>query len=251
MSKRIYLVLAVLSVALLVPIVATAQQPEPPIYTSVALWNVPRAQWADFTAFLDKNGRPVLERMFANGTIVSWGTFATVFHQENGFTHGTWYATTSIAAGQRVLDELLKLPPNPATLGARHRDHLFRSLIHRGRATGPRSGYLSVAAFEAQPGRGGEWLELWKRYFQPMYDDWLANGTISLYEVEVEQVHTENPNWRFIVTVAPDAEALDKMTAGISALFEKNPTLGAAFAPLSVPGAHWDYLARVANYAHK
>lgn len=251
MSKKTSLVLAMLCLLLAAPVVASAQQQEAPIYTSVALWNVPRAQWADFTAFWEKNGRPVLERMYADGTIVSWGRFATVVHEENGYTHGTWYAATSIAALQRVLEELLKLPPNPAAAGAKHRDHLFRSLIHRGRATGPTSGYVSVAAFQVQPGRGGEWLDLWKRYFQSMYDEWLANGTISMYEVEVEQIHTESPNWRYIVTVAPKAEALDKMTAGIGVLFEKNPTLGAAFAPLSVPGAHWDYLARVVAFAQK
>lgn len=251
MSTKMHLVFAMLCLLLVAPIVASAQQQEAPIYTYVALWNVPRAQWADFTAFREKNNRPVLERMYADGTIVSWGSFATVVHEENGYTHGTWYAATSIAALQRVLEELLKLPPNPAAAGAKHRDHLLRSLVHRRRTTSTTSGYLSVAAFQAQPGRGGEWLDLWKRYFQPMYDEWLAKGTISAYEVEVEQIHTENPNWRYIVTVAPNAEALDKITAAISALFEKNPTLGAAFAPLSVPGAHWDYLARVSAFTQK
>ena len=175
----------------------------------------------------------------------------TVVHEVDGFTHGIWWEATSIAAIERVREELIKLPPSPAITGAKHRDHLFRSLIYRRRATGTTSGYVSVAAFQVQPGRGSEWLDLWKRYFQPIYDEWLANGTISMYEVEIEQIHTENPNWRYIVTVAPNAEALDKIAAGITALFEKNPTLGAAFVPLSVPGAHWDYLARVAAFAQK
>lgn len=48
---------------------------KPPIYTYVAEWSVPRAQWAD----MDKNAdaeKPLMEKMVADGTIVSYGTYS-------------------------------------------------------------------------------------------------------------------------------------------------------------------------------
>jgi len=255
MSKRIYLVLAVLLVGLLVPLVATAQQPEPPVYTFVALWNVPRAQWAEFTAFWEKNARPVLDRLQADGTIIGYGSFASVVHTEEGYTHGNFWETTSLAAVERALGELLKLPPNPASLGARHRDRLFRSLIYRARAASG-SGYVWVSATQVKPGKGREARELWEKYSKPTYDELLANGTISLYKLEVEHVHTESPGWRGVVYVAPSADAVDKVRAAFLALEQKrsseeNRAIGDAFAEVTVAGAHWDFFARVTNYAHK
>ena len=256
MSRRIYLVLAVLCMALLVPLVATAQQQETPVFTFVALWNVPRAQWGDFTAFAEKNTRPILDRLLADGTLVGWGNFNTVVHTEDGYTHGAWFAASSIAAIERALGELLKLPPNPAALGARHRDHLFRTLIHRARTVNAANGYLWVSALQVKPGKGQEWRDLWEKYTKATYDELQANGTLASYEVEVEQVHTESPAWRFIVYVAPSADAVDKVRAAMAALGEKRSaeerrTISAAFEEVVVPGAHWDYFAHVQNYAHK
>ncbi len=256
MSKRVYLVLGVLLVALLVPFVATAQQPEAQSFTFVALWNVPRAQWAEFTAFWEKNTRPVLDRLLADGTIVGYGNFATVVHTEDGFTHGGWWETTSIAAVERALGELLKLPPNPATIGARHRDHLFRNVSFRARSMQATSGYLWVSVSQVQPGKAREWRELWDKYTKATYDELQANGTISGYWVEVEHVHTQNPGWRYIAYVAPSADAVDKVREAFAALErkrspEENRAIGAAFADVIVPGSHWDYFARVTNYAHK
>ncbi len=256
MSRRIYLVLAVLCMALLVPLVATAQQQETPVFTFVALWNVPRAQWAEFTAFAEKNNRPILERLLADGTLVGWGNFNTVVHTEDGYTHGGWFAATSIAGIERALGEFLKLPPNPATLGARHRDHLFRSLIYKARAASPTSGYLWVSTTQVKPGKGREWRELWEKYTKPVLDELQANGTLSSYFVEEEHVHTESPSWRYSGYVAPSADAVDKVWAAIVALGQKRTAeersaIGDAFAEVTVAGAHRDFFARVSNYAHK
>ncbi len=263
MSRRISLVLAVLSVALLVPFLATAQQPEAQTFTFVALWNIPRAQWAEFTAFGDKNTRPVLDRLLADGTIVGYGNFASVVHTEEGYTHGSFWETTSLAEVERALGELLKLPPNPATLGARHRDHLFRNVSYRSRSTqatspamGGASGYLWVSVLQVQPGKAREWRELWDKYTKPTYDELQTNGTISGYWVEVEHVHTQNPGWRYIAYVAPSADAVDKVREAFAALErkrspEENRAIGAAFADVIAPGSHWDFFGRVSNYAHK
>ncbi|MFQ5817547.1 MAG: hypothetical protein ACE5H2_06280 [Terriglobia bacterium] len=250
MSRRIYLLVALLCLPLLAPLVATAQQEEP-LFTYVSDWNIPRAQWAEFTAYGEENLHPVLERLLADGTIVAWGNFVTEVHLENGRTHGAWWSARSIAGIERVLAELRKLPPIAGVAGAKHYDYLLRSPIHRGRATGRTSGYLWVSAVKVRPGKEREWYELWEKYFKPAHDEWLANGTILMYQVEIEVVHTENPRWRDIVYVFPSAEAIDKVDAAYAAVLQKNPALEVALRKVIVQGTHRDFFARLLSYAHK
>ena len=243
--------------ALFAPPTASAQQQEQPMYTFVALWGVPRAQWTAYTQWIENQTRPVFERMFKDGTIVSWGAFETIVHQEGGYTHGAWWTASSVAAIERTLKELLKLPPNPAAAaGAKHRDYLYRSLIYRTKGPGAGTGYIEVNASQVQPGKGQEWRELFDKYTKPTLDELLANGTITHYELQVEDYHTENPGWRWGVTFLPNADAIDKVNAAFRALGEKRSAeerraIGDAFRDVTVPGAHWDYVARVTNYQTK
>lgn len=252
MLRRIPLLLGGLALCLLVPVTAAAQQQprEPDVYTYVAQWGVARAQWAAATAQFDRLVRPVLERRVADGTLVGWGRFETVVHEENGMTHGNWWTATSIAGLERVREELIKLPPNPALAGASHSDLLLRSLISRGGATAPSSGYLWVAAFQVQPGKGQEWRDLWDRHVKPVFDELLASGAISSYSVDVEHVHTQNPGWRYIVYVAPNAEGVDKVRAGLVPFFQNRAVMD-EFNSVLVPGAHWDYFARIPAMGQK
>lgn len=249
MSRRVFFFLALLYL----PLLAHAQQAEPTVYTNVVLWTIPRAQWDEFVAFGEKNARPIFERRMADGTLVAWGTFATVVHTEDGYTHGSWYSATSVAALERVRDELIKLPPNPAILAAtRHRDHLLSSLSRKTRlASG--SGYLDVSLVHVKPGKGEEWRELWDKYIKPEADGLLANGTITYYEIQDEDVHTEDPGLRFEVIIYPSAEARDQADAAFFQKLsqEEIETIRAAFREVTVPGAHRDYFARIANYALK
>jgi hypothetical protein len=254
MLRRTYLLFTVLCL-LLAPAVAPAQQQQD-VYTFVAEWAVPRDQWDAYASFNEKNARPVLERMYANGTLVSWGNFATIVHDEAGITHGVWFQATSIANIERVLAELLKLPPNPAVAGAKHRDYLLRSLVRNARASGPTGGYLWVSATQVKPGKGQEWRDLWDKYTKPLYDELLANGTITYYELEVEQVHTDDSGWRYLVYIAPTVDGLDKIRAAIVARNQKrspeeNRAIGNEFAEVTVAGAHRDFFARVLSYALK
>jgi hypothetical protein len=256
MPKQIFLLLVTLLLAQAAPVVISAQQQEPPTFTMVSEWVIPRAQWAEYEASTKKNAQPVFEKFLADGTIISWGTYATVVHQEDRETHGSWFETTSLDNIQKVLAELAKLPPNPIVNGVKHHDFLMRAPLHRSRAASGSNAYLWVSTTQVQPGKGEEWRELFDKYNKPVYDELLTNGTISAYWVEVEQVHTDNPNWRNVVYVAPNADALDKVGAAFQAAGQKrgpdaNRAVGRAFADVSVAGAHRDYFARVISYGQK
>ena len=252
MTRQLLLSIIVLLVLVLTPLASTAQQQEPTIYTYIAHWNVPRAQWAEATANVEEDVRPIMERMLADGTIESWGNEVRIIHEENGTTHGTWWAATSITGLERVLEELVNLPANPVLDNAGHHDHLLQSIVHRGTTTALTSGYFSVSINKLQPGSGQAWRQLWEKYFKPTYDELLDNGTILSYEVSSQYVHTEDPRWRYVWTVTPNAEAQDKVEAAFNAVFEKDGTaIRAAFGSVSIRSEHRDVFGRVLNYAHK
>ena len=113
MNKRISILLTAFALLLLAPLAALAQQQEePPTFTYVSEWAIPRAQWPEYQAAREKNTKPIFDKMLADGTIISWGMYVTVVHDESGITHGTWYEATSIAALERVVGELIKLTPS-------------------------------------------------------------------------------------------------------------------------------------------
>lgn len=255
MYRRIYLLLTMTLVLLLIPFVATAQQREAREYTFVGLWSIPQDKWDAFTAYWDENYRPILERMSADGTIMGWGRAENAVQRENGFTHVTWWEATSVAGIERVRVQILKLPLNPATAGARHREYLFLPLMRRTHATRATSGYLWINSYEVQPRKGEEWRERWWQDSKPIYDELLANGTISYWAVGFEIVHTENTNVRYVVYIAPTVDAIDKVHEAMLVRQQKRTPEETrairALPEVTVSGTHRDFFARVPIYTHK
>ena len=259
MARRSTFILFALSLTLLAPIQAVAQQaqPEPPVFTFNPEWTVPRTMWDTLGMSFDRDIRPVLERRLADGTLLSWGRYQTVVHQPNGSTDGFWWSATSIAALERIIGELLPTAGrNPAIMAATsHTDGMYRSLIQRRRAASG-SGYILVSAVQVQAGKGQEYRDLWEKYTKPTYDSLLTAGVIVMYSLDVEQVHTQNPGWRYFYYVTAMPDGVDKVFAAFQALSQRrgpdaNRGIGQQFADVTVAGAHWDYLGRVPAFGQK
>jgi hypothetical protein len=256
MSKRFAFFAAVLCAAMILPAAASAQQAEPPVYTFVAEWAVERNKWDEFSAGFEKVSKPILERLSANGTLVSWGSYSSVVHLDGEYTHGTWFAANSIAGIERARGELIKAP-NPAMAGAtKHRDYLLRSITRGSRTAGPASGYLWVSSAVVNPGRGQDWRAHWDKYSKPVYEQLLKDGVITWYSIDVEQAHTEASGLRFVVYVTPNADGVDKVSAAFTAANQKRSeeerrAIGQALGDMTVAGAHRDYFAWVALYWNK
>jgi hypothetical protein len=246
--------LAVLSAA--APAAAqTAPATEP--YTFVAQWNVPRAQWGAFVADFDKNTKPVLEKHAAAGTLISWGAFESVVHVPDGYTHGVWWTATSNAGIEKARLELVSTAAASASLAAAtgHRDYYMRSIAGGGKpASG--EGYLKVRSFLIKVGKAQEWKQLWDKYSKPAFDDLVAKGALVGYAIDVEDVHTDSPMWRHIVTLSPSAEADDQFAAALDAASakltpEERKTRSLAMEAVLEPGAHRDLYARVLRHWRK
>jgi hypothetical protein len=256
MLKRIACILVFAVIVFAATTAAQAQQAAPPSYTFVAEWNVPRAQWAAVNANFDKNDRAVVDRLMANGTITGWGNFTPLVHTADGGTHGIWFTASSIANITKAFDELIKAPQEPAQRDAKHWDHLLRPVVGSGKPVASGNGYIWVNSLQVQPGKGAEWLDLWTKNSKPIYDELVANGTITSYSVDTEVVHTDSPAWRHIVYIAPNADAVDKVLAATAAANarrtpEERRELAEAMAGVTVANAHRDTLARVLSYASK
>lgn len=236
--------------------VAAQMQPAQTSYTFVAEWNVPRAQWTTATANFDKNVRPSMDRMMANGTVTGWGNFTPVVHTVDGPTHGIWFTAGSLANITKAFDELIKLPQDPSLRDAKHWDFIVRPQVANGKPVSKGSGYIWINSLQVQPGKGGEWLDLWTKNSMPIYDELVANGTITGYSVDAEVVHTDSPAWRHIVYIAPNADAVDKVLAATAAANakrtpEERRALAESMAGVTVANAHRDAFARVLSYASK
>jgi hypothetical protein len=237
---------------------AMAQTDAPTAYTFVAQWNVPRAQWAAVTADFEKNTRPHLEKLATAGTLVGWGFFEAIVHTPDGFTHGTWWSSPTLAGIEQTRAELVKAGAASGTLvsATSHRDYLLRTLVGNGKGSSGTGAYLSVASVVVKSGKGQEWRQLWDKYTKPNLDNLVAQGLLLGYSLDVEHSHTENPGLRFIVTMAANPEAEDKARAAGQAALAKvsadeQRSVSLQFEGVLEPGAHRDSTMRVIRYWSK
>lgn len=253
MSRAAVKIPALLCLALAVPPVATAQQS--PSYTFVADWDVPRDKWAELSAFAEKSWRPLLERLVNDGTLTDYGIFETIVHQEGTNSHSIAFSANSFAGIEKARLEALKVPAPAFLSAARHNDLYLTNIVARRRPSSG-TGYLRVNSVVVQPGKGAQWRELWEKYNKPTYDELVANGTLSLYAVQSQNVATMDPNTRFVVSIAPSAEAVDKVAAAFAAVNQKRSpderaAVAAAFQQVTVAGSNRTYLARASAHAMK
>ena len=236
---------------------AAAQAPAAEPYTFVAEWNVPRAQWGAYLEDFDKNTKPVLEKHAAAGTLISWGAFESIVHTADGYTHGVWWTATSYAGIEKARLELVKSAAGSASLAAAtgHRDVYMRSIAGAGKP-GSGEGYLNVSSYLIKAGKAQEWKQLWDKNSKPLFDALVAKGALIGYSIDVEDVHTDSPMWRHVVTVSPSAEADDQFVTAMDAASakltpEERKTRGLTMDALLEPGAHRDGYARVLSYWRK
>ena len=104
---------------------------KPPMYSYVAFWNIPRAQWAD----MDKNNaadQKVLDKMRGRRDHRRLRNDLNMVHTADGMTHDDWWSAMSMAAVLNVLDKFYKsgTPTSPVLASAtKHSDGIFRQPV--------------------------------------------------------------------------------------------------------------------------
>jgi hypothetical protein len=218
---------------------------KPALYTYVANWNIPRAQWPDMEKASAANQK-ILDKAIGDATIVGYGTDVTVVHQADGTTHDDWWSATSLAGVLKVLEQFSKAgETSSAVLGSatNHFDSVYESRFYNWHAGSWKDGYTYAASYRLKPDAPSDTVAtLSKTLIVPLLEKLLADGTLHEYEVDTQAIHTEAPGSFLIVYLAANAEGLDKVNAALDEAIKANPLSGVAFQSFVDLSAHHDDL---------
>jgi hypothetical protein len=251
MMKRIAGLLVFVLAVTLVPAALPQMEPTPIVYTFVSQFQIPRANWAQYSEDAEKTVVPIMEKLAADGTILSWSTFEQVIHTPEGYTHGAAWSSTSISGLMKVLDEVRKAGPRPGQIAAtKHEDYLMQTSMYRVGSGTP--AYLRVVCSNAKPDKPGDYAVTLKKLLVPTFEEQVKKGVATYYGVDEQYVNTSAPSTRCVVITYPNAEGMDKWAAAISTTMSKwSPAERAEFAGSTVLDSRRDIMARITHSGHK
>jgi len=251
MKKRIAGLLVIVLAVMLVPAALPQMEPTPVVYTYVSQFQVPRANWAAYAEDTEKTVVPIVEKLTADGTILSWSTFEQVIHTPDGYTHGAAWSSTSISGLMKVLDEVRKGGPRPGQIAAtKHEDYLMQTSMYRVGSGTP--AYLRVVCSNAKADKPGDYAATLKKLLVPTFEEQVKKGVATYYGVDEQYVNTSAPSMRCVVITYPNAEGMDKWAAAISATMSKwSPAERAEFAGSTALDSRRDIMARITHSGHK
>jgi len=251
MTKRIAGLLLIVLAVILVPAALPQMEPTPVVYTYVSQFQVPRANWAQYSEDTEKTFVPVVDKLMADGTLVGYSTFEQVVHTPDGYTHGAAWSSNTIAGLMKVLDEVRKNGPRPGQIAAtKHEDLLMQStMYHVGSGTPT---YLRVVCSMAKPDKPGEYAAALKKYLGPTFDEQLKKGVATFYGIDQQYVNTGAPSLRCLVIDYPNADGMDKWAAAINVTLGKMSQADRAeFFGSTVADSRRDIMARITHAGHK
>jgi hypothetical protein len=251
MNKKLWSVLAAVCTLAGSALCASAQTQEvkekPRMYSYVAFWAVPRAQWADY-AKQAASEEQTMKKAMADGTIVGYGEDTNLIHQPDGFTHDGWFSSMSEAGLLNVLDQFYKSGSVTSSVdiaATRHADAMFVSRYYNWHSGSWKGLYSEASMYTLKKDAPDNALDLLsKNLFVPLMEKLLADGTIVEYEVDTEAIHTQAPGTFWIDYITPSAEGLDKVSAAIREAGKADQIGIAAFSSMMNFKEHRDYLAR-------
>ena len=81
--------------------------------------------------------------------------------------------------------------------------------------------------------------------------DSVANGTLTMYNIDQEDIHTSAPGGYNLAMLFRDGAGMDKFFADLMASGKTDPTTGQMLETLTVAKEHRDSFGRVTAYQHK
>lgn len=251
----IFAVLSLLGAAGVLASLALAQAPsaeKPPIYTYVAEWAVPRNMWAAYQKIEDVDN-DAMNKSVADGTLVAFGSFAVLNHQEGQPTHGSWFSARSMGHLMKALEGLRAAPAaTDAVLAAsKHWDFILQSRHYNGHSGTFKNGYLRVGSWHYKAGANDPDGKIMKATVVATLEKLLADGALHFYSIDEEAVHSEDPGAFWIAIITNGPEGLDKFNAALEEWGKNNPAGFAGFGSLIDSHGHRDFLARVNTMTRK
>lgn len=216
------------------------------LYMYVAEWGVPRAQWNEMAKF-QMDDRAEMDKLVDDGTITGYGEGAFEVHSAGGMTHFNWFQASSIGGILRALSAVSSSAAgSPVLAAAKHADFFLQSTMYGGKSGTHTDGYVWVGHFQLQPGKAGDWIEMFGKFVRPILDRMVADGTIVSYELDTPLIHTpgssDTLDYSF-VTAGPDG--IDKFFAEVAKGEAANSFIPTAISSVEVPAGHYDLIGKV------
>jgi hypothetical protein len=252
---RFSLVLCAFAASFLAARPASAQSTsaeKPPLYTYVSEWAVPRSMWADYQK-MTAGEMDGMNKLVADGTIVSFGSFTILNHQEGQPTHGSWFQAGSLAKLLKVLEDVRLAPTAtaPVLAASKHWDYILESHNYNAQSGAFKNGYLRVGHWKYKAGATDPDGKIMKATAVALLEKLQAAGAIYSYEFDEETIHSEDPNSFYMAIITSGAEGLDKLSMALEESEKKDPAGMAGFGALLDDQGHRDFLSRVDVMNHK
>lgn len=228
---------------------ANAQKDEnkdkPPLYSYVANWAIPRAQWGAIEKSYADDEK-ILQQDLADGTIVGYGNDINLVHQPDAETHDDWWSANSMAGLLKVLDQFAKSGSTTSAVletATKHWDNIYVSHHYNWRSGSFKNAYTRTAAYKLKADAPNDAVEtISKNIVAPVLEKLLADGTLCEYEVDEQAIHTSAPDTFVIVYITPNADGLDKANAAIRDSVKSNPLINGTFDSFTDYTGHRDEL---------
>ncbi|MFO1428075.1 MAG: hypothetical protein U1F11_14105 [Steroidobacteraceae bacterium] len=219
---------------------------KPPLYTFVASWTLPRAQWADMVQAAAAAAK-VGDQALAAGTITTFGSDTRLVHLPDTDTHDVWWSAHSLAGVLNALDEMFKsgvaMSPTLAAATA-HSDVIFVSHHYNWKPGTLKNAYTHGAFYQFKNDAANDSLDVIAQSFiEPMFDKLVADGTLQGYEIDEEAIHTQNPDGFWLFYISPTAAGQGERSARRRCI-KANPLVGPAFNRMADSSLHRDSLFR-------
>jgi hypothetical protein len=258
MQKRLWSVcagLCGLATMLVAAVPGAAQTQEikskPPLYSYVANWQFPRANWADAVKALEPVNE-IMQKAQSSGDIVAYGNDVNLVHTRDGETHDNWWSSMSLAGLIKTLNQLHASGDanSPAMNSAKHWDEVLVSHYYNWKSGAMKGGYTHVSVYKLKADAPDDAMNSLSEHFvAPVLEKLLADGTIVEYEIDTMAIHTSAPGTFIIVYITPTPEGLDTVQGAVRDALKASPLTGDAFGSFVDDSGHRDGLYKTdANY---
>jgi hypothetical protein len=230
----------------------TAGTEKPPLYTYVSEWTVPRAMWADYQKMVagENDG---MNKLVAEGTLIAYGDYTILNHQEGLPTHGSWFQAGSMANLMKALEGIRSAPDATSQVlaASKHWDLILVSRNYNAHSGTFKNGYLRVGTWKYKAGASDPDGKIMKATAVALLEKLMADGALHGYQIDQEVIHSSDPNQFHMAIVTNGAEGLDKLSALLEETGKKDPAGMAGFGSLLDDQGHRDFLAHVDIMSHK
>jgi hypothetical protein len=251
----------VVAVALMVlPSLAVAQE-QPKLLTWVGFVNVKAGMDPMFEKAFDKYQAPLLNQLVADGHAASWG-LGYELAGPGGYDYVVWInmpGWAGMSAVEKAFDDRYEGMSEDDLKGMMEEfvtstedgdqpTQLLRQQVFN--SAGPEYDYLRLSTWVVKPGHGGELMQMYKDYAQPVYEQLLADGTITGYGLIEQVVHADSSFTHETWITLKDLADLDAVEAAFMAADDEvgeadHMARKLAYMKIIDPSSHHDRLLRV------